>query len=76
MLAEIDPLDARAAERAQAAAEALRAITFGEAPTATSRLIGAGWKNEKHAAQWKRTSTYAKPIIGALAVQAVDTTAG
>src|SRR5262249_31294270 len=35
----------------------------------------AGWRNAKHAAQWEATlATYAYPVIGALSVQAIDTT--
>jgi Phage integrase central domain len=30
----------------------------------------AGWRNAKHAAQWEATiTTYAEPVIGALAIQ-------
>ena len=76
LLAGIDPLEARAAELAKAAAEALRAITFGECAERYIAAHRAGWKNSKHAAQWESTiATYAKPIIGALTVQAVDTAA-
>jgi hypothetical protein len=34
----------------------------------------AAWRNAKHAAQWRSTlKTYAEPVIGALAVQGIDT---
>ena len=34
----------------------------------------AGWRNGKHRLQWTNTlETYAHPVFGALAVQAVDT---
>jgi len=76
LLAGIDPIEARAAERAKAAAEALRAITFGECADRYIAAHRAGWKNSKHAAQWESTiATYAKPIIGAITVQAIDTAA-
>jgi integrase len=75
LLAGIDPLQARADEQAKAAAEALKAITFKQC---AERFIAAhkpSWKNPKHADQWDSTiATYAEPLIGALAVQAVDTT--
>ncbi len=76
LLAGIDPLEARAAERANAAAEALRTITFNQCAEKYIAAHQEGWKNAKHAAQWEATlATYAKPIIGALPVQSVDTTA-
>jgi len=70
----IDPLDARAKAREQAALEKAKALTFKEAAEAYIAAQRAGWKNEKHAAQWPATlETYAYPIIGALSVQAIDT---
>lgn len=76
LLAGIDPLEARAVERANAAAEALRIITFNQCADKYIAAHRTGWKNAKHAAQWGSTiATYATPIIGALPVQAVDTTA-
>lgn len=76
LLAGIDPLEARAAERARAAAEALHSITFAQCAEKYIAAHRAGWKNAKHAAQWDSTiETYAAPIIGALPVQAVDTAA-
>ena len=74
LLAGIDPLEARAGERANAAAEALRAITFKQCAERFVADHRPSWKNEKHADQWGSTiATYAEPIIGALTVQAIDT---
>src|SRR5262249_33211786 len=48
----IDPLDARAKAREQAALERAKALTFKAAAEAYIAAHRAGWKNEKHAAQW------------------------
>jgi len=70
----IDPIDARRAERARQRLEAAKAITFKECAEAYINAHGAGWKSEKHAAQWPSTlKTYAYDVIGRLPVQAVDT---
>jgi integrase len=76
LLAGLDPLEARAVERAEAAAEALRAVTFSWCAARYIADHRQSWKNAKHAAQWDATiATYVNPIIGALSVQAVDTAA-
>jgi integrase len=68
-----DPIDAREALRAQQRAEAARAVTFRYCADAFIAARKSGWKNAKHAAQWKATlETYAMPIIGNLPVQSVD----
>jgi integrase len=70
----IDPIEARRAERARQRLEAARAITFKECAEAYVNAHGAGWKNEKHAAQWPSTlRAYAYGLIGNLPVQVVDT---
>jgi integrase len=70
----IDPIEARRAERARQRLDAAKAITFKQCAEAYVAAHRAGWRNEKHAAQWSATLTaYAYPIIGALPVQAVDT---
>jgi integrase len=72
--AGIDPIDARRAERAREQLEAAKAITFKQCAEAYVQAHRAGWRNAKHAAQWKATlATYAEPIIGALPVQSIDT---
>src|ERR1700733_10707043 len=62
-----DPLDHR-----RAASEAAQAATF---KTVAERYITskkAGWKNEKHAAQWPATLTaYAYPVLGDKPVSAI-----
>jgi integrase len=70
----IDPIDARRAERARQRLEEAKAVTFKQCAEAYINAHRAGWRNDKHAAQWSATlSTYAYPKIGALPVQAIDT---
>lgn len=75
LLAEgIDPIDHRRANRAAETAAQAKRTTFAEAAQQYIAGHEAGWRNPKHRAQWRSTlSTYAEPIIGALAVQAVTT---
>lgn len=52
----------------------LRARTFDDCTDAYIKANRAGWKNEKHVAQWESTlGTYASPVIGGLAVRNIDT---
>lgn len=70
----VDPIDARRAARAQDALEKAKAITFKECAEAYIKAHTPGWRNAKHGDQWRATlDTYADPVIGKLAVQAVDT---
>lgn len=69
----IDPIEARKARRAAALLDAAKAMTFKECASAYIEAHKAGWRNEKHAAQWGATlETYAYPVLGDLAVQQVD----
>jgi len=69
----VDPIDhARAARSALRAAQA-KAVTFQEATYAYIETHEKGWRNAKHAAQWRATlETYAFPNIGALLVRDVE----
>jgi integrase len=70
----IDPIEARRVERARQRLEAAKAITFKQCAESYVAAHRAGWRNEKHAAQWSATlNSYAYPVIGALPVQALDT---
>jgi integrase len=70
----IDPIEARRAERARQRLDAAKAITFKQSAEAYVAAHRAGWRNEKHAAQWSATlSAYAYPVIGTLSVQTIDT---
>lgn len=65
-----DPIDARAA--AQAATQGIP--TFWDAAVDYIAEQTPGWTNPKHASQWTNTlETYAKPTIGALRVDAIET---
>src|SRR5215831_16046877 len=67
--AGIDPLAARASSRA-----AKRTQTFAQCAEAYIAAHRSGWGSPKHAKQWASTlATYAGPVIGKLAVDAVDT---
>ena len=48
----IDPIEARRTERARQRLDAAKAITFGEVRRSYIAAHRAGWRNEKHAAQW------------------------
>ena len=74
LLAGIDPLQARADERAQAAADALRTITFKECAALHCRPSDELEKRQACGAV-EVDETYAEPIIGTLTAQVVDTTA-
>jgi integrase len=68
-----DPIAARRSEKAERQLEAARAISFRQCAERYIAAHRAGWKNAKHAAQWPSTlATYAYPIFGELAVQAID----
>jgi integrase len=74
LLDDIDPIDARRERRAANKLEAAKAITFKQCAERYIAAQTAGWRNEKHAAQWTATlATYAYPIIGDLPVAAIDT---
>lgn len=68
----IDPItDVRAKRSAMIAAQTA-AITFKRAAEQYIEAHEAGWKNAKHAQQWRNTiETYAGPVVGKLLVQDV-----
>lgn len=69
-----DPLEARREAERQREAEKSRAVTFKDAAGRYITAHRAGWRNEKHAAQWDSTlSTYVHPVFGEVAVADVDT---
>ena len=66
----IDPIEARDAQRAAKRREAAQALTFEQCAKAYIASHEAGWKNDKHRAQWRSTlATYVFPLIGALTRQ-------
>ncbi|HKD23470.1 MAG TPA: integrase arm-type DNA-binding domain-containing protein, partial [Rhizomicrobium sp.] len=69
-----DPVEARRQERAKQRLDAAKSMTFAEAAERYIASHKAGWRNAKHATQWTNTlNTYAGPTIGAIPVQAIDT---
>ena len=73
----IDPITAREQairdEKAAAAQRTVRSKTFKEVALEYVQGQEAGWKNQKHRAQWLSTlETYAFPILGELPVLDVD----
>lgn len=73
ILEGFDPIDTRRSTRLQARAEAAKGVTFKECAERYIAAHEAGWKSQKHSAQWLATLTaYAFPIIGSLSVSAVD----
>jgi integrase len=70
----IDPIEARRDAKKRAALDNAKALTFKDAAAAYIAAHRAGWRNEKHAAQWTATlQTYAYPVFGDASVQAIDT---
>jgi len=69
-----DPIEARRAARDAKTLEDAKALTFKQAAAAYIKANKAGWKNDKHAAQWAATlATYAEPVFGGLPVADIDT---
>lgn len=66
-----DPLAERS--RAAAIARMESAWTFSEVAAAYIEANKAGWRNDKHVAQWTSTlGTYAFPVFGKVSVAAID----
>ena len=62
---EIDPIEARKAQRQANLAATMSRKTFAECAHEYHKLHAKGWKNPKHADQWINTlTTYAFPIFG------------
>ena len=71
--AGVDPIEHRRAQAAARAADAAKSMTFKTCAEAYINSHRAGWRNTKHAAQWRSTlSTYAFQIMGDVAVKDVD----
>src|SRR5262249_47394296 len=73
LLDGVDPLAARRAQRQATAAEAAKRVTFRECAAEDMAAHSAGWRNPKHAEQWRSTlATYAYPVLGDLAVSEIE----
>jgi integrase len=74
LLAGRDPIEERKARRQSQRLETARSMTFRDCAEAYVTAHAAGWRNEKHRAQWSSTlARYAYPAIGELPVSAIDT---
>ncbi len=67
----IDPIDERKAATSRLRAEQAKAITFKASALAYIEAHEAGWRNAKHAEQWRNTLASTYPAIGALQVRDV-----
>lgn len=67
-----DPIAARQEELATKRNEKT-ALKFSEAATKYVDLMAPGWRNAKHASQWRNTiETYANPVIGKLPIDRIE----
>ena len=70
----VDPIEARRTQRDVARLAEARSTTFENCATAYIEAHQPGWRNAKHAEQWRSTlRTYAFPILADLPVQDIDT---
>jgi integrase len=70
----IDPLEERRRQRLQGKLDAARSVSFKDAAETYIRSHQAGWRNQRHAAQWPQSlGDFAFPVFGDLPVQAIDT---
>lgn len=70
--AGIDPIEEARAARSQLRAAQASALTFEQASRAYIASHEAGWRNAKHAQQWRNTlESYAYPLVGSLLVRDV-----
>jgi len=73
-LEQTDPLEAREAAQLAAKYESAKTVTFSSCANTYISAHSSGWRNAKHADQWRRTlEQYAYPVFGGLPVQMVDT---
>src|ERR1700687_4225679 len=60
----IDPIESRQEKHVTARLEAARSTTFRSAAESYISTQAAGWRNQKHASQWRATlETYAYPVF-------------
>lgn len=73
LLDGIDPIDAKRELRSKARTELARRLTFWQCADRYIEAHHAGWRNDKHAAQWSSTLHTYCDLIGPLPVDAIDT---
>jgi integrase len=70
----VDPIEHRHQQRGAALVAVSRAMTFQQCAQAYVAAHEAGWRSATHREQWNMTlSANVYPVIGALPVQAIDT---
>jgi integrase len=70
----IDPIEARKTVHGREPTAEHKTITFEDAANAYMAAHEAGWKNAKHASQWRNTlAADAYPVAGKLLVSDIDT---
>jgi Phage integrase central domain/Arm DNA-binding domain len=70
-----DPIETRRTRRVSQSLAAARGTTFKSCAEQLIASQEAGWRNFKHHQQWRNSlSTYVFPVLGDLAVGAIDTT--
>jgi len=68
----IDPIEHGRAVRSKLVADQASALTFSQAATKYIETHEEGWRNVKHAQQWRNTiETYANPVIGQMLIRDV-----
>jgi integrase len=73
--AGLDPIAARDARKAEAAATAAKHVPFKECAASFHAAHKPSWRNSKHAKQWESTmEAYVYPLLGDVPVGLVDTT--
>ena len=73
LLEGIDPIEDRRDKKAAARLDGTKAMTFDACAETYMTAHEAGWRNAKHAGQWRSTlKSYAGPVLGQLPVQGID----
>lgn len=76
LLAGIDPIDDRDAQRVRNRTERAKLVTFDQAAAACIEAKAPEWSNAKHSLQWTNTlATYASPALGSLPINSITTEA-
>jgi integrase len=69
----VDPIEARKVIKAERRAQIIAQPTFDECAQLYIEAHNAGWRNPKHAQQWKNTlATYASPAFGKVPIYLID----
>lgn len=71
--AGVDPIEQARAARSALAASQAAALSFDQCAAQYIAANEAGWRNVKHAQQWRNSlAAYASPILGALLVRDIE----